>query len=163
GLIMPVRIFTVVDFPAPLGPRKPRISPGATVSVSDSSAVLPPYIRCRFSVSIIARDGTKILVVDRRAFAWGAVLLFAGAAVGIRGFVAHAQAGASLGTDAVLADALRHSSDRPGVSPAFNGLAVFTFFLLTPKGWLTLYLMGTGTVRMIAAWFEDPVGDPIVT
>jgi len=28
---MPVRIFCVVDFPEPLGPRKPKISPSSTV------------------------------------------------------------------------------------------------------------------------------------
>ena len=37
---------------------------------------------------------------------------------------------------------------------------IFTFLLLTPKGWLTMYLGGTGAFRMGAAWFDDPVGDP---
>src|SRR4029453_6201725 len=33
----------------------------------------------------------------------------------------------------------------------------------TPPGWLTLYLVGSGGVRAGAAWFDDPVGDPILT
>jgi hypothetical protein len=42
-------------------------------------------------------------------------------------------------------------------------LSIFTFLLLTPKGWLTTYLLGTGGLRMAAAWFDDPVGDPVLT
>jgi hypothetical protein len=40
---------------------------------------------------------------------------------------------------------------------------VFTFLLVTPQGWLTLYLLTTGTVRAAAAWFDDPIGDPLLT
>jgi hypothetical protein len=40
--IMPVRILTVVDLPAPFGPRKPRISPGATDIVKSTSACFDP-------------------------------------------------------------------------------------------------------------------------
>ena len=42
GSIMPVSIFTVVLFPAPFGPRKPRISPGRTSRSSRSTARTSP-------------------------------------------------------------------------------------------------------------------------
>jgi hypothetical protein len=35
-------MWTVVDFPAPLGPRNPKISPGATASSMPSTARMPP-------------------------------------------------------------------------------------------------------------------------
>jgi hypothetical protein len=44
-----------------------------------------------------------------------------------------------------------------------TALSLFTFLLLTPQGWLTMYLGGTGAFRMVAAWFDDPVGDPVLT
>ena len=45
----------------------------------------------------------------------------------------------------------------------FAGLSIFTFLFLTPTGLLTLYLLGSGTARAASAWFDDPVGDPILT
>jgi hypothetical protein len=50
-----------------------------------------------------------------------------------------------------------------GMVQGFAGLSIFTFLLLTPKGWVTMYLGGSGAVRMGAAWFDDPIGDPILT
>jgi hypothetical protein len=95
------------------------------------------------------------------AFASGLVTLFAGAGIGIRGFLAHAAQGSSLGTGAVLDVSAR--GHEVGLSPGFNALAIFTFLLLTPAGWLTLYLIGGGGLRLAAAWFDDPFGDPILT
>jgi len=40
--IVPARIRMVLDLPAPLGPRKPTISPGATEKVRSSTAVSEP-------------------------------------------------------------------------------------------------------------------------
>src|SRR5437588_8920697 len=60
GLIIPVRILTVVDFPAPFGPRNPRISPGSTRSVKSCRAGRPPYSRRRWFVSIM-----KVWMVSR--------------------------------------------------------------------------------------------------
>jgi hypothetical protein len=37
-------IFIVVDLPAPLGPKKPKILPGATENDTSSSAFWEPYI-----------------------------------------------------------------------------------------------------------------------
>jgi hypothetical protein len=44
----------VVDLPAPLGPRKPVTTPGRTVTVKWSTAVLSPYVLVRSLISIIA-------------------------------------------------------------------------------------------------------------
>jgi hypothetical protein len=101
------------------------------------------------------------LPIERGAFASGIATLLAGAVIGIPGFVHHAEAGSALGTTAVIQSAL---TEHPGsVSPAFNGLAIFTFLLLTPLGWLTMYLTSTGTLRAVAAYFDDPFGEPLLT
>ncbi len=43
------RIFMVVDFPAPLGPRKPTICPLSTVKETSDTAVIGPYRLVRWS------------------------------------------------------------------------------------------------------------------
>ena len=53
GANIPVSIFTVVDLPAPFGPRNPKISPGCTSRDRPSTALLSPNTRVRFSVLII--------------------------------------------------------------------------------------------------------------
>ena len=99
------------------------------------------------------------------AFACGLITLFAGAAVGIPGFLEHAHAATSLGLDAELHRVFTNpdAGYRQGYVQGFSALAIFTFLLLTPKGWLTLYLMIGGGLRMAAAWFDDAVGDPALT
>lgn len=99
------------------------------------------------------------------AFASGLAFLLAGAAIGIPGFLSHAHATTALGLDAELHHVFTSpdAGYRQGLVQGFAGLSIFTFLLLTPKGWLTLYLMIGGAVRMAAAWFDDPVGDPILT
>jgi len=47
-----VSILMVVVFPAPLGPRKPRISPFFTMKETRSTAVVRPYRLVRLSTSI---------------------------------------------------------------------------------------------------------------
>jgi hypothetical protein len=91
----------------------------------------------------------------------GALTLFAGAAVGIPGFLEHAAEMSSLGTSAVIANA-EHGRE-VALSPGFAGLSLFTFLLLTPTGWVTLYLLISGALRMGAGWFDDDIGDPILT
>jgi hypothetical protein len=99
--------------------------------------------------------------VEAGAVLSGIATMMAGAAIGIPGFLRHAAAGAALGTSAVVGNALDNHSI--SLSPAFNGLSIFTFLLLTPQGWLTLYFVGTGTYRAIAAYFDDPFGEPTLT
>jgi hypothetical protein len=102
--------------------------------------------------------------METAAFASGLVTLFAGAAVGIPGFLAHAHATSSLGLDAELHRVFTDAGGyRQGMVQGFAGISLFTFLLLTPAGWLTLYLMGSGVIRMGGAWFDDPLGDPVLT
>src|SRR3954465_10536798 len=101
--------------------------------------------------------------MEGAAFVSGLVMLFAGAAVGIPGFLEHAHANTSLGLDATLDHMNKTEVYRGDLVIGFSGLSVFTFLLLTPKGWLTLYLAITGTLRAGGAWFDDPFGDPILT
>lgn len=104
------------------------------------------------------------LPLETAAFLSGILTLLAGAAVGIPGFLTHAGANVSMANQAVLDDAMRSGAgyDR-GMVSGFGGLSIFTFLLLTPAGWGTLYLIGSGGVRAGAAWFDDPVGDPVLT
>lgn len=102
---------------------------------------------------------------DAAAFLAGILTLMAGMAIGIPGFLAHAGANVSMANQGVLDAAMRDATvgyDR-GMVSGFAGLSIFTFLLLTPAGWVTLYLVGSGAVRAGAAWFDDPVGDPILT
>lgn len=103
--------------------------------------------------------------LESAAFASGLLTFFAGMAVGIPGFLAHAHAATSLGLDAMLHRTFTdpNAGYSQGLVQGFAGLSIFTFLLLTPAGWLTMYLVGTGTLRGAAAWFDDPVGDPILT
>src|SRR6185369_16397310 len=53
GRSRPIAIRIVVDLPAPFGPRKPVTTPGRTVNVRSSTAVLLPYLFVRPRASII--------------------------------------------------------------------------------------------------------------
>src|SRR5712691_3512165 len=54
GLSRPAIIRMVVVLPAPLGPRKPWISPGSTERLTPSTAVKEPYVLTRASTAIMA-------------------------------------------------------------------------------------------------------------
>src|SRR4029078_4530163 len=54
GRTSPHRIPIVVDFPAPLGPRSPKISPAGTAKLTPRSASIWSYLLRRFSTSILA-------------------------------------------------------------------------------------------------------------
>ena len=99
------------------------------------------------------------LPMESAACVSGVATLFLGAAIGIPGFLEHAGATVSLANETML----KYDYWHRGMAGGFSGLSIFTFLLLTPKGWATLYLMGTGAVRAVAAWFDDPMGDPILT
>lgn len=118
-------------------------------------AALLPHRRWR---SLPAWVPTRIA-----AFPSGIATLLLGAAIGIPGFLEHAHANASVGIDAALKDMTKTEVYRGDLVIGYSGLSLFTFLLLTPAGWLTTYLIGTGAVRAIATWFEDPLGDPTLT
>src|SRR5215813_394669 len=55
----------VVVFPAPFGPRKPRISPGSTRKLTSSTAVTRPYrfVTCWTSITRLLRNVQKNLMI----------------------------------------------------------------------------------------------------
>src|ERR1700732_1176261 len=53
GEMKPAIMRMVVDFPAPLAPKKPSTSPGATENVRSSTARLSPYRLDKFFVVIM--------------------------------------------------------------------------------------------------------------
>ena len=97
--------------------------------------------------------------VNTAAFASGLVTFFLGAAIGIPGFFEHMGATVSLANETML----KYDYFNRSMASGFSALSIFTFLLLTPKGWLTMYLFGTGGLRMAAVWFDDPIGDPVLT
>ena len=97
------------------------------------------------------------------AFLSGLAFFFAGAAIGIPGFLEHAHANAGVAIDRAVEHMNKTEVYRGDLVIGFSGLSIFTFLLLTPKGWLTSYLMVTGGLRAGAAWFDDPIGDPLLT
>ena len=107
----------------------------------------------------------------RAAFVAGLAGFFLGAAIGLPGFYHHAKVRVSESNAAILklaeqqiAAGMREGDPREvKFETGLNMFAIFTFLLLTPTGWLTIYLAGTGGFRAIAAWFDDPVGDPVLT
>jgi hypothetical protein len=103
------------------------------------------------------------LPIEKGAFLSGIATLLAGAAIGIPGFLEHAHAATSFGLDVAIAHMWKTEIYRGDLVMGHSGLSIFTFLLLTLQGWLTMYLLGTGTYRAIAAYFDDPFGDPILT
>jgi hypothetical protein len=97
------------------------------------------------------------------SFVAGLAVLMAGMAIGIPGFLDHAHMITSGGLDAALGYMNKTEVYRGDLVIGNSGLSLFTFLLLTPKGWLTDYLVISGSVRAAASWFDDPVGDPILT
>ena len=108
--------------------------------------------------------------VSESAFPAALLTLLAGAAIGIPGFFEYATEQASMNTAAML-EAARVEASRPegkdsvttAMPVAMMTLSVFGFLLLTFKGWATMYLMGTGVVRLMSVTVDDPRGDPILS
>lgn len=107
------------------------------------------------------------LPVTESAFIASLLTLLAGAAIGIPGFLDHTAEQAAFNTQAMLNAAV---STAPGaqsvdssMSVGMSSLSLFTFLLLTPPGWATMYLGLTGLVRTVAAGLDDPHGDFLLT
>jgi hypothetical protein len=107
------------------------------------------------------------LPVTESAFIASLLTLLAGAAIGIPGFLNHATEQAAFNTQAMLNAA---ASAAPGaqsvdssMSVGMTSLSLFTFLLLTPQGWATMYLGLTGLFRTVAAGLDDPHGDVLFT
>lgn len=92
--------------------------------------------------------------------------LLAGVVVGTVGFLRLAALSASASNDAMLAVASKGGVDGPAVTTAtpvgLASLAVLTFVLATPLGWLSSYLALTGLIRSVAAAVGERRGDPVI-
>jgi hypothetical protein len=94
----------------------------------------------------------------------GILTIVLAAAIGIPGFLPHAKGesdahAAAFASTFGTPDTVGNRQFLSGV----NGLALFTFLLLTPAGWATMYLGLSGLVRSAGAWFDDPHGDFLLT
>jgi hypothetical protein len=107
------------------------------------------------------------LPVTESAFIASLLTLLAGAAIGIPGFLNHATEQAAFNTQAMLNAAVSNSPDAQSVdssmSVGMSSLSLFTFLLLTPLGWATVYLGLTGLGRTVAAALDEPHGDFFLT
>src|SRR5579864_992316 len=66
-----VSILMVVDLPAPLGPRKAKISPSAMVKLMSSTAVSSPNLRTRWVTSMMFTRGGLTRRGQRRGVVMG--------------------------------------------------------------------------------------------
>jgi hypothetical protein len=128
---------------------------GARAAVAVVCAMLPrrywPSLDERFPVSDAAG-------------AAGVLTILTAAAIGVPGFLQHAQSQSDAHAAAFASvfgtpDAVANRRFLSGV----NGLSLFTFLLLTPAGWATTYLGLSGVVRAAGAWLDDPHGDFLLT
>lgn len=112
-------------------------------------------------------DIDRTLPVSESAFIASLLTFLAGAAVGIPGFLNHAIEQASINTQAMLDAATSQASGAQFVdssmSVGMTSLSLFTFLLLTPKGWATMYLGLTGLFRTVAAGLDEPHGDVLLS
>src|SRR6266545_2076608 len=102
--------------------------------------------------------------VSEAAAPAGILTIFLAVAIGMPGFLHHAKGesdahAAAFASIFGMPDTVANREFLSGV----NGLALFTFLLLTPAGWATMYLGLSGVVRSAGAWFDDPHGDFILT
>ena len=105
------------------------------------------------------------ILVERAAVVSGLLTVLGGAAIGIPGFLEHAGANVSFLNQTIVTEGRRNAQVdySRGLVMGFSGLSIFTFLFVTPEGLLTLYLLGSGSLRAGGAWFGDPIGDPILT
>jgi hypothetical protein len=110
------------------------------------------------------------LPVRRLAFLSALLTIAIGLAVGVRGFFAFAQA-TSDAVATVTLQGWQKMAANPGAGSvttaapamAVSGLSSLLFLILTPAGWLADYLVLSGFARAMGSWFDDPIGDPILT
>ncbi len=107
----------------------------------------------------------------RAATASGIFTIFVAFAIGIPGYFRYVQ-GNSARTVALLLQSTGWMPAGPGEqAPAGSGetnllagvVSPFTFALMTPLGFLAMYLGVTGFLRAVSAHVDDPRGDPVLT
>lgn len=106
----------------------------------------------------------EFLPVSDAAGPAGILTLLAGAAIGIPGFLHHAEGQSSGNADALASViSMTSAAELRQLLAGANGISLFTFLLLTPAGWATMYLGLSGLVRAAGAWLDDPHGDFLLT
>ena len=110
------------------------------------------------------------LPVPNVAFASSLIGLFAGFAIGIRGYFAYltalyASPGASILeiSKQQVAGKLPETLEVSGVPMTLGILAPITFALATPMGLLATYLVLSGFFRVVEWYIGEPGGDPLLT
>jgi hypothetical protein len=103
--------------------------------------------------------------VRSSAFLSGLVTFGVGAVIGIPTYPAHAQVAATVDIEVLLTAAGWPAPAHHGKPPllGLSDVAWLTFVFLTPLGLISTYLVVTGACRAIAAGFDDPLGDPLLT
>jgi hypothetical protein len=106
------------------------------------------------------------LPVTTSALPSSLLTLVAAVAIGIPGFLRYGAALTDVNTGIFLEAAARPEAEGVLDSSALtgmNGLALFGFLFLSPLGWTTMYLGGSGLVRVVSAVVTEGIGDPILT
>jgi len=101
------------------------------------------------------------LPVRQAAFVSGLLTLAVGVAIGVHFGLAFIRSA----SDALADAALGMKTNTIPLSPfmSASGLSPLLFLLATPTGWLSDYLVLSGLVRMLGAWFGEPMGDPLLS
>lgn len=109
------------------------------------------------------------LPIERLSLVSALFALGAGVALGVDGFLVYASRAAD-GLAAATLDVAAHQTARPAgpeistAAPvAISIFSLVAFLLTTAKGWLTIYLLGSGTVRAVGSLINDPAGDPLLS
>jgi hypothetical protein len=108
--------------------------------------------------------------VDNVAFASAIITMFAGFALGIRGYFAYLAVLYSSPGASILEISKRQVTGELPETAAVSGLpmtlgilAPITFALATPVGLAATYLVLTGLIRSVGSYIGEPHGDPILT
>ena len=109
------------------------------------------------------------LPVREMALPSSMLILALALAIGLTGFIAHATHAADAHAETILliGEKFSDSNNQAGlgilVPMTFSPLELFIFLLITPTGWLTMYLAGSGLIRTAGAIAREPMGDLLLT
>lgn len=112
-----------------------------------------------------------LLPIRAMALLSGVATAAAGLVVGGRGFFSYATSAAEAASDLALRAALNQvAGAAPGQAPVttlapqlLSVASVVAFAVFTPLGWLSIYLVVSGVMRVAAVVTGDGVGDPLLT
>ena len=141
-----------------------------------------PNLRALSSRAVEVCLGTLIALAPRRHWAHlerrfhvgpylmlSAVLsLTVGIVIGVPAFSSHLSAAMSAASRLTIRAAAAQIQRPEGPEPttrltsALSAMFIVSF-VLTPVGFLTTYLAASGVFRAACVWFDDPLGDPVLT